>query len=81
MVINCLNFIASNQPVAVPDEVPGSLAPLCRLLALQGASDGHVHGCEGYWQGCHGYANRNLAEKLSGIIRKSLLKMGIMMRQ
>jgi len=62
-------FSASNELAVIPDEILSSLASLCCLFTLQGALNGHLHGCEGFWQGCHGYADRDLAEKLSGKIK------------
>ena len=53
-----LNFnLAPDKLVAVVDEVPGPVPPLRRLLPLQGAVDGHVHGGEGLRQGNHGHAH------------------------
>ena len=52
------NFnLAPDKLVAVVDEVPGPVPPLRRLLPLQGAVDGHVHGGEGLGQGHHGHAH------------------------
>ena len=50
-------YLAPDKLVAVVDEVPGPVPPLRRLLPLQGAVDGHVHGGEGLGQGHHGHAH------------------------